>query len=174
MLNYDIYGNLVFEGVKLYYKNFGGIPKPGGPATTERSIGVVLEPDDAEKLKKEGWNIKYSNPDEHGKITTYLPVILRYNKFPPVVEVYTSKGKTVMTEDTVGTLSGAIINTRPDGKPWCDLIVHPYKWETAGGKGVKAYLNKGRFGIMEDHSYARDWDSYSVNEPPAELDDTPF
>lgn len=174
MLVYDNYGNLVFTGVALKYHNFGGKPKPGGPPVAERSIGIIIDAEDAEILKNQGWNIKYSTPDSNGNVTTYIPVCIRYDPYPPVIEVFTSSGKHVMTEDTVGTLDGAMINVRPDGRPWADVVIRGSKWEKNGNHGVKAYLQKARFGLIENNSYASDWDSYSVNEPPVGLDETPF
>lgn len=143
-------GNLNIEGAKLCLKNFSGKEGDYNPPG-RRNFGVYLDPDHAEKLKADGWNIRYRRPrDEDEGPRPFLPVGVRFDKYPPRIIQITKSGKTTLDERSVNSLDWAeIINA--------DLVIRPYNWERNGQSGTKAYLKAAYITIEEnefEHKYA--------------------
>ena len=124
---------VVLEEKQLMFKNFSGVE---GRYNREgdRNFNVVLNPDEAEAMAADGWNVKTLQPREEGDAPLYiLPVAVRYNKYPPKIVMITKKGKTELTEDTVGLLDTARIEK-------ADMILNPSTWDDDGELRIKAYL----------------------------------
>lgn len=135
--------NLAIEGAEIRFRNFAG--KEGKyNKEGDRNFCLVLDPDNAMALKEEGWNVKFLEPrDDENERVPYLPVSVSFKYYPPKVILITSKGKTQLDENTVGSLDWAELEN-------IDLIIRPYNWEFNGNSGVKAYLKAGYFTIVED------------------------
>jgi hypothetical protein len=135
---------VVMEGKRIVFRNFAG--KEGQyNAEGKRNFNVLLDAEEAELMKADGWNIKYLEPREEGDIRqARLEVSVKFGKGrPPRIILITSKGKTPLGEGEVQLLDWAdIINT--------DLIIRAYEWEVNSKTGVKAYMNAGYFTIRED------------------------
>ena len=126
--------NITIEGARLLFRNFSGNPGDYNPQG-RRNFCVVLEPDLADVLKQDGWNIRYARPrDEYDEPAPYMQVAVAFDRWPPKIVVISSRGKTVYDEETVGELDLADIET-------ADLIIRPSNWTRPDGtKGIKAYL----------------------------------
>ena len=137
--------NLVLENVQIMFRNFSG--KEGQyNAAGDRNFVLFLDPDSAESMAKDGWNIKELKPREEGDIPqSYVQVAVSYNPKarPPRVVMITSRGRTPLSEDEVAILDWADIST-------VDLIINPYQWEVNGKTGIKAYLQSIFVTIHED------------------------
>ena len=81
------------------------------------------------------------DPDEERQ--AYLPVEVKYLRYPPKITLITGSGRQFLDEDTVNILDWAEIEA-------VDLIIRPYNWELSGKKGVKAYLKTMYVTIVED------------------------
>lgn len=134
---------LTIEDAKLCSKNFSGA-KTKWKAAGIRKFTLILDQETAERLIDEGWNVSVRPGREDGDSDRYyLDVAVRFEKFPPVVKLVTSRGVTTLDEDTVGQLDAANIIK-------ADVAVVPYHWHFNDNEGIKAYLKTGYFTIEED------------------------
>jgi len=139
--------NIIIEDARIIFRNFSGKSSQCNP-TGKRSFALVLTQDEADQFTKDGWNVKYLKPREPGdESTPYLNVNVKYSKDNPErdpdIYLVTGRKKTLMNEDTVGTLDYAEITN-------VDLVVTPYRWNMQGREGVAAYLKKMYVSIEED------------------------
>jgi hypothetical protein len=134
---------VVLEGRRILFRNFEGLEGRFN-AKGNRNFNVILEPEEAEAMLKDGWNVKYLQPREEGdEPLPRLEVTVKFGKIPPRIILITSKGKTQLDEDMVKLLDWAEIEN-------VDMIVRPYEWEVNGKSGVKAYLKSIYVTIRED------------------------
>jgi hypothetical protein len=137
---------VLMEGVRIIFRNFAGKEGQYNQAGA-RNFGVILPPDVAEVMLRDGWNVKYLKPHEDVEDEVEVPwlaVSVKYDKGrPPKIVLVTSRGRTNLDEDTIETLDWADITN-------VDLIVRPYTWEVNGRTGVKAYLQSMYVTIEED------------------------
>ena len=134
---------VVLENRRILFRNFAG-EEGRFNAKGNRNFNVVLEPEEAEAMLKDGWNVKYLQPREEGdEPLPRLEVTVKFGKVPPRVILITSRGKTALDEDMLKILDWAEIEN-------VDLIVRPYEWEVNGKTGVKAYLKSIYVTIRED------------------------
>lgn len=152
MNNKKTLGNATLENVRLIYRNFTGKADRYNP-TGKRTVSVLLDPEIAEKMIRDGWNVKFLKPREDDDAPqAHLPVEVSYRQRPPRVVLITERGQTNLTEETVGSLDHVTIRN-------VDLIINPYHWTMDGDTGVKAYLHAIYVTIEEDdleRKYARD------------------
>ena len=160
--------NLEIENATLYFRNFSGKPSEYNETDGEnRSFGVVIEdPDQAQEMKNDGWNIKISKyTDDEGKPTYYLPVAVDYkraDRFPVHIFLYTRKNKKSLSEEEIGTLDSAEFAN-------VDLLIRPYAWENRRGEtGVKAYLTE-MHAVLEENRFTEKYAAYEYPE-----DEAPF
>ena len=131
--------NITIEGARIIFRNFAGEERQFNPKG-QRNFCVVLDDELARVLKKDGWNIKLLQPREEGdEEVPYLPVAVRFGAHPPKIVTITSKGQTVLNEQTVNLLDTAEIAN-------VDLIVRPYEWEPGR---IKAYV-KTMYVVLEE------------------------
>jgi hypothetical protein len=150
---------VVMYGVRLVFRNFKGKEGPYNAEGT-RTVGVIIPEDIAEAMTNDGWNVKRLNPSEEEQEQgieqgpPWLPIEVAYDKGrPPKITLVTSRGKTVLDNDTVSTLDDVDIAVDEEtGNPKCDLIVRPFFWgpNAMGNSGVKAYLKSMYVTIEED------------------------
>lgn len=131
------------EDAQLLFRNFSGEENQFN-RDGDRNFCVVLDPVVASEMAKDGWNIKHLKAREEGdEDTPYIQVAVKFKVKPPKITLITSTARTVMDEDTVGTLDWAEIET-------VDLIARAYEWELNGKTGIKAYLQTMFVTVAED------------------------
>lgn len=120
--------SLIIEDAKIFFVN---MTKEG---KYDRSFCVALSEKLANELKSEGWNVKYSEPREDGDAGEYyIPVAVKYGKFPPAIYTINGKSKTLISETNVDTVQSMRYEN-------VDIIISPYTWDDNGVDRVKAYL----------------------------------
>ena len=134
---------VVMEGARIAFRNFSG--KEGKyNAAGQRNFAVFLDPQLAQDMASDGWNVKQLKPREEGDVPQdYLNVKVSYRGRPPRVVMVTSKGKTDLDEDSVMVLDWVEIAN-------VDLILNPYHWDVSGNQGITAYVKSIFVTIVED------------------------
>jgi hypothetical protein len=149
---------LVLEDVKLIFRNFSGTQTQYNPEG-KRNFCVLLDPDNAEKLKGEGWNIRWLEGRMEGEEPqAYMQVAVSFDNYPPQIMLVTKKQQTHLNEDTVTSLDWAEIK-------YVDLILRPYNWEVNGKKGIKAYL-KSMYVTIEEDAFAEKYANMPTDSEP--------
>ena len=139
---YDVPGNVIM------WKNFSG-RKSEFNKDGKRSFHLVLEPEYAEQLQAEGWNIKWpKEQNEDNSLKPLLPVFLRFDVVPPTVWMISNGSKIQLDEDTIAELDASYIEK-------IDLVISPYQWEFNGKSGVKAYVRSMAAVMEEDPIFSK-------------------
>ncbi|QPL14713.1 hypothetical protein SEA_SCHWARTZ33_68 [Gordonia phage Schwartz33] len=166
-------GQLMIENAKIIFRNFAG--KEGMyNAEGDRNFCILLEPDLAQTLEKDGWNIKTLRArEEDDEPQPYIQVSVKYrgrngnSVRPPTIVMITSKGRTSLSEEECEILDWVDIAN-------VDLIVRPFQWAVSGKTGIKAYLKSIYITIMEDELQLKYADVPELNgAPQIEAGDTP-
>lgn len=152
--------NIVVENARIGIRNFSGKATQFAPAG-KRSFHWFMDRDLAEQLEQDGWNVRWMTPKNGDDTIPHLEVTVRYNDYPPKVVLVTNRGKTILDEETVGTLDWAEIQN-------VDMIIRPYNYDFAGRSGTKAFLKTMYVTIVEDELEAKYAEPYVGN------DDVPF
>ena len=157
--------NLVVENAQIAFRNFSGKESKFNRAG-DRNFCVIFDKETGEELKEQGWNVGILKPrDEYEEPSYKLTVAVQFGKFPPKVYMISGRKKTLLTEDTVGTLDFAEIEN-------VDLVIRPYNWEVNGKRGVKAYVQTMYVEIREDKFASKyNFDDF---DDPCDLGDVPF
>lgn len=136
--------NLIVEDATIMFRNFAGREQQFNNEG-DRNFCLFLDPKLADKLRKEGWNVKELRPREEGdEPQAYIQVAVNYKKGrPPRVVLISSQGRVDLGADEVEILDYADIKQ-------IDVILNPYSWEVSGNKGIKAYLKSAFVTINED------------------------
>lgn len=125
---------VLMQDVSIGFRNFSGLKKQWNDEG-KRNFCIFLEPEQAEAMLRDGWNIKYLKVHEEGDVPqAYVQVAVNYDKKPPKVFMLTSKNKNPLDESMVHILDHVDIKM-------VDVILNPYSWTANGNEGVKAYLD---------------------------------
>lgn len=138
--------DVVLENVSLKFLNFSGRIDQYN-ANGRRKFSVVLPPEVARDMEKDGWNVKWPKPrpdfPDDDPFDPTLAVEASYRIFSPQITVVLGKRRVNYTEDMLDLLDTAdIINV--------DLVIQPSFYDNPTGAGVKAYLKKAFITIEED------------------------
>lgn len=138
---------VTMRGVRIIFRNFRGEKSPFNQEGA-RNFGVILPNEElAGVMVKDGWNVKWLEPrddDEDEVRVPWLQVKVAYDKGrPPKIFLITSRGRTLLNENTVDVLDGSDITN-------VDLIVTPFNWDVNGKQGVAAYCKSMYVTIEED------------------------
>lgn len=151
----------MIEDARIIFRNFSG--KEGQyNREGDRNFAVILPPETAEVMLKDGWNVRVLEAREEGdEPTPYIGVTVNFDNRPPRVVLLTSTTRTQLNEASVEILDWADIRT-------ADLIARGYDWNVNGKQGTKAYL-QSLFVTIEEDALER---KYSIHEnPPTEYGD---
>lgn len=155
--------NIVIENARIGFRNFSGKEGKFNPEG-RRNFCVFLEPEIANRLEKDGWNVRWLEPREPGEEKqAYLQVTVNYQfeNLQPKVVIISSKGKTVLNESTISMMDWIEIKPKDsrtdDGG--VDLTIRPRTWEVGGKNGVKAYLKNMFVHIVEDELESKYYDA---------------
>lgn len=164
----------IIENARLMFKNFSGAESEFN-AAGDRNFCIALDPEVADEMVAEGWNVKELQPrpgyEEEGP-TYYIKVSLSY-RFPeraPVIVRFMGenrKHRQNLTERTVSSLDWDEIEK-------VDLEIRPYNWSKGGRNGVKAYLKSMYVTVKADalgEKYG-EYDEPATTAGPA--DEVPF
>jgi hypothetical protein len=148
------------EDARLIFRNFSGKEGPYN-REGERAFSVVLDPETAEKMLEDGWNVKFLQPrEEDDGPTPYIEVAVSFKNRPPRVILITTNSRTQLSESSVEVMDWADIQT-------VDLISRGYEWTVNGKSGVKAYLQSLFATIREDPLEQK----YKIHENPPTHED---
>lgn len=135
--------NLSIENARIGFRNFAGKEGKFNPAG-RRNFCVFLDHEIGKQLEKDGWNVRWLEPrDDQDEKQPYLQVAVRFENIPPKIVMVSSKGMTVLDQDTVALLDWVEVKN-------IDMTIRPYNWEANGKIGVKAYVKTMYVTIEED------------------------
>ena len=161
----DRSGTVIMEDAHVLFRNFTG--KEGMyNREGDRNFCVILDPEIAEAMAEDGWNIKQLKPREEGVPGDfYIQVSVGYKGRPPRICLISSQGRVDLTENEIEMLDWADVQRY-------DLIIRPYRWKIREGtpqeaSGVKAYLKTLFVTINEDYLELKYADVPEASEVPA-------
>lgn len=135
--------NITLEDVTIAFRNFEGKEDVYNRAG-DRNFAILLDPELADRLTRDGWNVKYLKPRDDEEPQAYIQVAVSYKNRPPKIGMVTSKGMTFLGEAEVEMLDWVDIEI-------ADVTLNPYEWVVNGKSGVKAYLQTLFVKIEEDY-----------------------
>lgn len=148
---------VTIEDAELVFINFSGEERMYNSKGT-RNFCVFLPEDLAQQLAADGFNVKMTKAREEGEDPRpYIKVNVNFSNRPPRITMITSSGRTILTEDTVGSLDYLDLQS-------VDLIFQGSDWEQPDGRaGTSAYLQT-MFVMIEEDVLERKYASYEVED----------
>ncbi len=163
MANQRVDNKILIENAHIFFRNFRGEEKKYNRAGDRNFCVYIDDANYAQQLIEDGWNVRVRPPREEGEESRYyLQVAVSFGNIPPKVTMFTSRRRTRLDEESIGTLDFAEIKN-------VDLTIRPYNWVIQEGtknekSGVKAYLDSLYVTIDEDELAEK----YASEEYPQE------
>jgi hypothetical protein len=155
---------LLIRDAKLLFRNFAGVKgtynEPG-----DRNFCILLEPELAKGMERDGWNIKYLRALEEGdEPKPYVQVKVEYEKGrPPRCVLISSRGPSELGSEQVALIDAVDIER-------ADVMLNGYHWKLKTGEtGVKAYL-KNIFVTAKEDELEREYAGIMGDLKPADDD----
>jgi len=124
------------------FRNFAGAAGNYNPAGN-RNFAVFLTDDVAERMQRDGWNIRWLKSREDEPPQAMISVKLNFGNYPPKIFLVSDGKISKLSEENVNVLDFAELAQ-------VDLILRGYTWEVQGKSGIKAYLKEGYFVLVVD------------------------
>ena len=97
--------NIIMENARVIFRNFAGKEGKYSRAGARNFCVIIDDPELAQRLADEGWNIRILPPrDEGDDPKHYLQVAVSFENIPPKVFMITRKAKTQLDEESIDTL----------------------------------------------------------------------
>lgn len=164
LLTPDNSGCVIMQDAQIIFRNFAGRE---GTFNREgdRNFCVVLDPEIAEAMIEDEWNIKQlKSREEDVPGDYYVQVSLKYwsrdgrKLKPPVTVLRSSRGRQILGEKECELLDWVGIAN-------ADLIIRPNHYDVNGKKGIKAYLKTLFVDVEEDYLELKYADDQRASEP---------
>lgn len=128
-------GILQIDGARLAYRNFSGAASKYN-RKGERNFSIIIDdPEQADALINEGWNVKIKPPREDGELPfMHLPVKIRFGDRGPNVYLTSGNNTVQLDEESIDCFDSIDILE-------ANLDIRPYNWEVDGKTGRTAYLD---------------------------------
>lgn len=151
--------SFMVEDAQIIFRNFAGKESQYN-REGDRNFAVILDPDTAQQMAADGWNVKTLNVRDDAEEGTeglpYIQVAVNFKNKPPKVVMISSNSRTILDADSVDVLDYTDIRT-------ADLIATAYEWAVGGKSGVKAYL-KSLFVTIEEDALERKYAQMMAEE----------
>lgn len=148
--------NISIDNAQIRFRNFTGEPTKFDKAGGKRTFSVILDPEMADKLREDGWNVKSWEPEGADEPIYHLPVEISYKIYPPKVWMISGNKKTMLQEDTISALQYAEFTK-------VQLIIRPYCWEVNGKSGIKAYV-KAMYVTIEEDEFEKEYRNFEDDD----------
>lgn len=156
-------GNITIKNARILYRNFSGQERKFNAAGI-RNFCVILSDELANRLKADGWNIKYLRArDEEEDDVPFMKVTVRYSDraAPPLVVLKTERSAVKLGENRIGMLDSVEIRN-------VDMVIRPYNHQFGG---VTGYLKSIEVTINEDEIESRYRDLDEHEDLPFDIDE---
>lgn len=151
----------------IIYRNFSGRTSQYNKNGDMKFTVMIPDPETAEKLQGDGWNIKIKPAKNGGDelfCTLDVRVRMDLNWAKPKIKQFTRNGSVQITADNIGNFDDAEFER-------VDLVLRQYLWTNPKGEsGVSAQLAEMYAKIAEGELEAK----WAEEESPDDDEDLPF